>query len=51
MVNELPRVFGSTAAACRERAVAAVRRQRMVDEYIAVYRRIVEAHRGRHAGD
>ena len=46
MVNELPRVFGLDRRRVRERAVARFGVQRMVDEYIAVYRRIVEAHRG-----
>jgi hypothetical protein len=32
----------------RERAVMRFGVQRMVDEYIGVYRRIVEAHRGPH---
>ena len=48
MVNELPRVFGLDRRRVRERAVARFGVQRMVDEYIAVYRRIVEAHRGSH---
>ena len=49
MVNELPRVFGLDRRRVRERAVMRFGVQRMVDEYIAVYRRIVEAHRGSHA--
>jgi glycosyltransferase involved in cell wall biosynthesis len=46
MVNELPRVFGLDRRRVRERAAARFGVQRMVDEYIAVYRRIVEVHRG-----
>ncbi len=46
MVNELPRVFDLDRRRVRERAVARFGVQRMVDEYIAVYRRIVEGHRG-----
>ena len=46
MVDELPRVFGLDRRRVRARAVARFGVQRMVDEYIAVYRRIVEAHRG-----
>jgi glycosyltransferase involved in cell wall biosynthesis len=48
MVNELPRVFGLDRRRVRDRAVARFGVQRMVDEYIAVYRRIVEVHRGPH---
>jgi glycosyltransferase involved in cell wall biosynthesis len=47
MVNELPRVFGLDRRLVRERAVARFGAARMVDEYLAVYRRIVEAHRAR----
>jgi glycosyltransferase involved in cell wall biosynthesis len=47
MVNELPRVFNLDRRLVRERAVARFGAARMVDEYIAIYRRIVEAHRGR----
>jgi glycosyltransferase involved in cell wall biosynthesis len=47
MVNELPRVFDLDRRLVRERAVARFGAARMVDEYIAIYRRIVEAHRGR----
>jgi glycosyltransferase involved in cell wall biosynthesis len=50
MVNELPRVFGLDRRRVRERAAARFGVQRMVDEYIAVYRRIVEVHRGSHGG-
>jgi glycosyltransferase involved in cell wall biosynthesis len=46
MVNELPRVLGLDRRRVRARAVARFGVQRMVDEYIAVYRRIVEVHRG-----
>jgi glycosyltransferase involved in cell wall biosynthesis len=48
MVNELPRVFGLDRRRVRDRAAARFGAQRMVDEYIAVYRRIVEVHRGSH---
>jgi glycosyltransferase involved in cell wall biosynthesis len=48
MVNELPRVFGLDRRRVRERAVVRFGVQRMVDEYIAVYRQIVEAHRETH---
>ncbi len=47
MVNELPRVFNLDRRLVRERAVARFGGSRMVDEYLAIYRRIVEAHRGR----
>ena len=50
MVNELPRVFNLDRRRVRERAVARFGAARMVDEYIAVYRRIVEAHRVRQRG-
>ena len=43
----LPRVFALDRRRVRERAVARFGVERMVDEYVAVYRRIVEAHRGR----
>ena len=46
MVNELPRVFNLDRGLVRKRAVARFGAARMVDEYIAIYRRIVEAHRG-----
>jgi glycosyltransferase involved in cell wall biosynthesis len=45
MVNELHRVFDLDRHLVRERAVARFGAARMVDEYIAIYRRIVEAHR------
>jgi hypothetical protein len=48
MVNELPRVFALDRRRVRDRAAARFGVQRMVDEYIAVYRRIVEVHRGSH---
>jgi len=47
MINELPRVFDLDRRRVRERAVARFGVARMVDEYIAVYTRLVEAHRGR----
>ncbi|HYM24347.1 MAG TPA: glycosyltransferase family 4 protein [Vicinamibacterales bacterium] len=50
MVNELPRVFNLDRRRVRERAVARFGAARMVDEYIAVYRRIVEANRVRQRG-
>ena len=46
MVNDLPRVFDLDRRRVRERAVARFGAARMVDEYISVYRRIVEKHRG-----
>jgi glycosyltransferase involved in cell wall biosynthesis len=48
MVNELPRVFGLDRRRVRDRAATRFGVQRMVDEYIAVYQRIVEVHRGSH---
>ena len=47
MVNELPRVFGLDRRRVRERAVARFGAARMVDEYIEVYRRIVDTHHGK----
>ncbi|HEY6213400.1 MAG TPA: glycosyltransferase family 4 protein [Vicinamibacterales bacterium] len=47
MAIELPRVFDLDRRRVRERAVARFGAMRMVDEYIAIYRRIVEAHRVR----
>jgi glycosyltransferase involved in cell wall biosynthesis len=47
MVNELPRVFGLDRRRVRERAVARFGAARMVEEYVAVYSRLVEAHRAR----
>jgi glycosyltransferase involved in cell wall biosynthesis len=46
MVNELPRVFDLDRRRVREQAVARFGVVRMVDEYIAVYRRLIAAHRG-----
>jgi glycosyltransferase involved in cell wall biosynthesis len=47
MVRGLPRVFDLDRRRVHERAVARFGTRRMVDEYIAVYNRIVEAHRAR----
>jgi glycosyltransferase involved in cell wall biosynthesis len=47
MANDLPRVFDLDRRRVRERAVVRFGVARMVDEYIHVYGRIVEAHRGR----
>ena len=47
MVNDLPRVFGLDRRRVRERAVARFGAARMVDEYVAVYSGLVEAHRAR----
>jgi len=47
MTNELTRVFDLDRRKVRERAVARFGAGRMVDEYIAVYSRLVEAHRAR----
>jgi glycosyltransferase involved in cell wall biosynthesis len=47
MINELPRVLDLDRRRVREQAVARFGVARMVDEYIAVYTRLVEAHRGR----
>jgi glycosyltransferase involved in cell wall biosynthesis len=44
MANELPRVFNLDRRRVRERGVARFGAARMVDEYIGVYSRIVEAH-------
>jgi glycosyltransferase involved in cell wall biosynthesis len=49
MANELPRVFDLDRRRVRDRAVARFGAARMVDEYVAVYNRIVEEHRGRAA--
>ena len=43
MVNELPRVFDLDRRRVRERAVARFGVERMVDGYVEVYQRIVEA--------
>ena len=47
MTRGLPRVFDLDRRRVHERAVARFGTERMVDEYIAVYNRIVEAHRAR----
>ena len=47
MANELHRVFDLDRRRVRERAVARFGCGRMVDEYVAVYRRLVDAHRDR----
>jgi glycosyltransferase involved in cell wall biosynthesis len=47
MVNELPRVFDLDRRRIRERAVARFGAARMVDEYMEVYRRIVETRHGK----
>ena len=47
MANELPRVFDLDRRRVRERAVARFGVARMVDEYVHVYRRIIESHHGR----
>ena len=49
MANELPRVFDLDRRRVRERAVARFGVARMVDGYIAIYRRLVEVHRARRA--
>jgi glycosyltransferase involved in cell wall biosynthesis len=46
MANELPRVFDIDRRRVRERAVERFGAARMVDEYIRVYARLVERHRG-----
>jgi len=46
MVNGLPRVFELVRRRVRERTVARFGIDRMVDEYVGVYRQIVEARRG-----
>jgi glycosyltransferase involved in cell wall biosynthesis len=47
MANDLPRVFDLDRRRVRERAVARFGVARMVNEYVEVYTRLVEAHRGR----
>jgi glycosyltransferase involved in cell wall biosynthesis len=47
MINDLPRVLDLDRRRVREQAVARFGVARMVDEYIAVYTRLVEADRGR----
>ena len=46
MANDLPRVLDLDRRRVRERAVARFGVARMVDEYVAVYAKLVEAHRG-----
>ncbi len=46
MANELTRTFDLDRRRVRERAVARFGAARMVDEYLDVYRRIAERHRG-----
>jgi hypothetical protein len=45
MANELTRVFDLDRRRVREQAVARFGAARMVDEYVRVYRRIVDNHR------
>jgi glycosyltransferase involved in cell wall biosynthesis len=47
MVNELPRVFALDRRRVRERAVERFGVDRMANEYVGVYQRLVEAHRAR----
>jgi hypothetical protein len=47
MANDLPRVFDLDRRRVRERAVARFGVARMVNEYLGVYTRLVEVHRGR----
>ena len=47
MVNDLPRVFSLDRRRVNERAVARFGAARMVEEYVAVYSRLVEAPRAR----
>ena len=47
MTNELPRVLDLDRRRVRERAVARFGVARMVNEYVGVYTRLVEAHRGK----
>jgi glycosyltransferase involved in cell wall biosynthesis len=49
MVAGLSRVCALNRRRVRDRAVERFGAERMVDEYVTVYRRIVEAHRGRRA--
>lgn len=46
MVHELPRVFDLDRRRVRQRAVERFGVPRMVDEYVASYRRLIAAHRG-----
>jgi glycosyltransferase involved in cell wall biosynthesis len=47
MVNDLSRVFDLDRRRVRDRAVARFGAARMVDEYVNVYRRIIEGHHAR----
>jgi glycosyltransferase involved in cell wall biosynthesis len=47
MANDLPSVFDLDRRRVRERAVARFGVARMINEYIGVYTRLVEAHRGK----
>jgi glycosyltransferase involved in cell wall biosynthesis len=47
MANDLPRVLDLDRRRVRERAVARFGVARMVNEYVGVYTRLVEAHRGK----
>jgi glycosyltransferase involved in cell wall biosynthesis len=47
MANELPRVFNLDRCRVRDHAVTRFGAARMVDEYVSVYGRIVEAYRGK----
>ena len=47
MTNELPRVFDLDRRRVRDRAVARFGAARMVDEYVSVYRRIIEGNHAR----
>ena len=47
MVNELPRVFDLDRRRVRTQAVARFGVERMVDGYLKVYTRVIEAHRAR----
>src|SRR2546428_2758978 len=47
MVNELPRLFDLDRRRVHQRAVARFGVARMVDEYVDVYRKLMEAHRAR----
>jgi glycosyltransferase involved in cell wall biosynthesis len=49
MVNDLSRVFELDRRRVRERAVARFGITRMVDEYIRVYRQLLNSARGRHS--
>jgi hypothetical protein len=46
MTNDLTRVFDARSTRVRERAVARFGVERMVEQYEAVYRRLIEAHHG-----